>query len=63
MITEIIIQIAGGFFCAGIGYLCHSVISGWRLRRIEIESWRAARIYYTRRAAEAMERSPKPHGK
>jgi len=52
MITEILIQLAGGFVCGGLGWLAKSLATKRRLATLQTDSWRAARIYYTRLAAD-----------
>jgi hypothetical protein len=50
------IIITGCALSAAIGYMAHSCIYHMRLRRLEIETWRAAKIFYDRKAYELMTR-------
>lgn len=56
MIQETSIILAGGFVCAAIGYLACTCMVQIKIRRIEVETWRAAKIFYARKAFEHISR-------
>lgn len=56
MIPEPVIVVGGCVLCGLIGYFSHACLYHMELRRMRIESWRAAKIFYARKAFEHINR-------